>query len=177
MAIGDHLRQARLAKGMSQTTVAAALYVTRQTVSRWEQDQTLPNIYVLQDLSKLYGCSLETLIGKTQPTQPTKRHINWLALFGLIWFNLIVVLAVAGTAIGLLIGLWVIVITFMASPFLAVGADVLFDQTIAWWQLLAALFIGALGGSLVRPAWRITTYTWEAWKHYVRYNRRTIYTY
>lgn len=176
MAIGDYLRQARLAKDMSQTTVAAALYVTRQTVSRWEQDQTLPNIYVLQDLSRLYDCSLETLIGKGQPVQPIKRRINWLALFGLIWFNIVVFLAVAGTAIGLLVGLWVTVVTFIAAPFLTLGAWFIVGNGVVWWHLLLAIFVGALGFSLWQPALHVTMYAWQALKHYVRYNQRTIYT-
>lgn len=39
---------------MTQEQVAQKLFVTRQTVSRWEQDKTLPNVHVLKTLSVLY---------------------------------------------------------------------------------------------------------------------------
>ncbi|HDN2165251.1 TPA: helix-turn-helix transcriptional regulator, partial [Staphylococcus aureus] len=43
--ISNKLKSARLAKELTQSEVAKKLYVTRQTVSRWEQGKTLPNIY------------------------------------------------------------------------------------------------------------------------------------
>lgn len=37
MKFGDHLRQARLQKGVTQRQVADNFYVTRQTISSWEK--------------------------------------------------------------------------------------------------------------------------------------------
>lgn len=63
--ISNKLKSARLAKELTQSEVAKKLYVTRQTVSRWEQGKTLPNIYVIQELSDLYDISLDELVVNT----------------------------------------------------------------------------------------------------------------
>ena len=62
MSIGKSLKQVRENAGFTQEEVASKLFVTRQTISRWEQEQTLPNIYALQELSALYEAPLEALI-------------------------------------------------------------------------------------------------------------------
>ena len=49
--------------GLSQSEVAERLFVTRQAVSRWERGETLPEVETLQALSKLFGVSINTLLG------------------------------------------------------------------------------------------------------------------
>ncbi|MGJ5640039.1 helix-turn-helix transcriptional regulator, partial [Latilactobacillus curvatus] len=44
MSVGNALKEARMNVGVTQEQVAQKLFVTRQTVSRWEQDKTLPNV-------------------------------------------------------------------------------------------------------------------------------------
>ena len=53
----------RTQKGMSQDDLAEKLYVTRQAVSRWENGDTVPNTETLKLLSKLFGVSINTLLG------------------------------------------------------------------------------------------------------------------
>lgn len=48
---------------VTQEQVAQKLLVTRQTVSRWEQDKTLPNVHVLKTLSVLYGTPIDFMSG------------------------------------------------------------------------------------------------------------------
>lgn len=62
MNIGNSLYQARKKKGLSQEEVAAKLGISRQTVSKWESDETLPDIRQSKHLALLYGVSLDTLI-------------------------------------------------------------------------------------------------------------------
>ena len=184
MEIAQRLRAIREAKRLSQETVAKALYVTRQTISRWEQGHTLPNIYALQDLAQLYGCSLAELVGEAHVSQKPavaeeksmRSKMNWPALFGLIWFNLIVALAVVITVFALVLSLWVIVLSFIVAPALVVGGKLLFALAIPWWQLpIAAVFCG-VGVGLWQPAMRLSHYVWEIFVHYLRYNRRSVYS-
>ena len=49
--------------GLSQSEVAERLFVTRQAVSRWERGETLPEVETLQALSRLFGVSINTLLG------------------------------------------------------------------------------------------------------------------
>ena len=45
MNLGNNLFQARKKAGMSQEEVAEKLGVSRQTISKWETDETIPDIY------------------------------------------------------------------------------------------------------------------------------------
>jgi len=49
--------------GLTQDELAAKLYVTRQAVSRWENGETSPSAETLMELSKLFGVSINTLLG------------------------------------------------------------------------------------------------------------------
>ena len=62
----DILLQLRTDKGLSQEALAEQVFVTRQAVSRWETGETTPNTQTLQLLSKLYGVSINTLLGSPQ---------------------------------------------------------------------------------------------------------------
>lgn len=42
--------------------VAEKLGVSRQTISKWETDETLPDIYQTKRLAKLYHLSLDQLV-------------------------------------------------------------------------------------------------------------------
>ncbi|PNZ96803.1 XRE family transcriptional regulator, partial [Staphylococcus massiliensis CCUG 55927] len=89
--LSEKLKSARLAKELTQSEVAKQLYVTRQTLSRWEQGKTLPNIYAIQELSRIYDISLNDLVKNTvfenKESQNVKR-LNFFALFGALVFNI-----------------------------------------------------------------------------------------
>lgn len=53
----------RTRKGLSQDELAEKVFVTRQAVSRWENGETTPNTETLKLLSKLFGVSINTLLG------------------------------------------------------------------------------------------------------------------
>lgn len=62
MSLGNHLFHARKKKGLSQEEVAEKLGISRQTVSKWETDETLPDICQSKRLAVLYGLSLDELV-------------------------------------------------------------------------------------------------------------------
>lgn len=62
MSLGNSLYQARKKSGLSQEIVAEKLGVSRQTISKWETDDTVPDIYQAKKLSKIYNLSLDELI-------------------------------------------------------------------------------------------------------------------
>lgn len=62
MGLGDHLFHARKKRGLSQEEVAEKLGISRQTVSKWETDETLPDICQSKKLAVLYGLSLDELV-------------------------------------------------------------------------------------------------------------------
>lgn len=62
MSLGNNLFQARKKTGLSQEFVAEKLGISRQTVSKWETDETVPDIYQSKKLARLYNLSLDELI-------------------------------------------------------------------------------------------------------------------
>ena len=62
MNLGNSLFQARKKSGLSQEYVAEKLGVSRQTVSKWETDETVPDIRQSKKMAVLYNVSLDELI-------------------------------------------------------------------------------------------------------------------
>ena len=70
MTLGQKLFDMRKKSGLSQEQVAEKLGVTRQTVSKWETDQTTPDFDKIVPISKLYNVSVNELFGEDR--QETK---------------------------------------------------------------------------------------------------------
>ena len=62
MSLGNSLFNARRKSGLSQEEVAEKLGVSRQTISKWELDETLPDIRQSTKLSVLYHVTLDELV-------------------------------------------------------------------------------------------------------------------
>ena len=62
MNLGNILFHARKKCELSQETVAQKLGVSRQTISQWETNETVPDIYQAKKMAKLYRVSLDELI-------------------------------------------------------------------------------------------------------------------
>ena len=62
MSLGEKLLYLRKNAGLSQEEVAEKLSVSRQTVSKWETDQTAPELIKAKLLSELYNVSYDYLI-------------------------------------------------------------------------------------------------------------------
>lgn len=62
MSLGERLLEFRKAKQLSQEEVADNLNVTRQTVSKWETDQSTPDFDKIVPLCELYNVSSEELL-------------------------------------------------------------------------------------------------------------------
>ena len=93
MNLGNSLFNARKKSGLSQEEVAEKLGVSRQTVSKWEQNETVPDIYQSKKLAVIYRMSLDKLIefdfelneiqeiiDKT--SDETTKKINWTKAVG-----------------------------------------------------------------------------------------------
>ncbi|MBE6687507.1 MAG: helix-turn-helix domain-containing protein [Ruminococcaceae bacterium] len=63
METKDIIRELRTKANLSQEELAEKIYVTRQAVSRWENGDTIPGTETLKLLSKLFGISINTLLG------------------------------------------------------------------------------------------------------------------
>lgn len=97
MSTGTVLRQLREAALMTQADLADRVHVTRQAVSRWENDETVPGPDLLVTLSSLFGVSVDALLespviqycqccgmpmepsifGKDKEGNPDPRYCKW----------------------------------------------------------------------------------------------------
>lgn len=84
MTLGERLVKLRNEKCLSQGALAEALGVSRQSVSKWETDASVPELDKLVRLSDLFEISLDELVrGKAGPGEPpvgppqTPEEISW----------------------------------------------------------------------------------------------------
>ena len=62
MEIGRKLKEVRMKANLTQEQVAEELFVSRQTISNWENEKTYPDIISIIKLSDLYSISLDELL-------------------------------------------------------------------------------------------------------------------
>lgn len=66
MELSTILVEERKKKGITQQKVADTLYITRQSLSNWENGKNFPDIPMLVELSKYYDFSLDIIKGDAQ---------------------------------------------------------------------------------------------------------------
>lgn len=72
MSIGQKLTDLRKSKHLSQEEVAGLLGVTRQTISKWETDQSTPDFDKIIPICELYGLSADELLGNINSKEEKK---------------------------------------------------------------------------------------------------------
>ncbi len=132
MNLGERIYALRTGKGLSQEALADALEVSRQSISKWENNAAVPELEKLVKMSALFGVTLDELVtgnrgaptpppasepapAPASPARPAPPHRT--AGVVLLCFGALVILLcflLAGTG-GLLGGL------IFASPFLLCG--------------------------------------------------------
>ena len=131
MSLGTNISRLRAEKHLSQGDLAEALDVSRQSVSKWETDASVPDLDKLVKLSRVFGVSLDELVTGEAPsaeevpprengTPPVQavasgrlpgRKIAGLVLFCMAFLTFLVLTAVGGVLEGLI----------LAMPFLVCG--------------------------------------------------------
>ena len=76
MNLGEKLLNLRKAKNLTQDDVAEKLNVTRQTVSKWETNQSTPDFDKILPLCELYGISPTELLTGKKEEQETANNEN-----------------------------------------------------------------------------------------------------
>lgn len=71
MSIGQRISELRTKKNISQNQLAKTLEVSRQAVSKWENDQTAPDTLNLIRLADLLETDVEYLATGRSSTEPT----------------------------------------------------------------------------------------------------------
>ena len=101
MSLGENIYQHRIARNFSQSDLAEALEVSRQSVSKWENNSAVPDLDRLIKMSRLFEITLDELVfgaphDHTQKNEPEKTEpeikfppIRIVAGIGLLMFGMI----------------------------------------------------------------------------------------
>ena len=65
--LGKRISANRKGLGLTQEQLAEKLGVTAQAVSKWENDQSCPDISILPRLAEVFGISTDALLGRPEP--------------------------------------------------------------------------------------------------------------
>lgn len=78
MTLGEKICTLRTGKGLSQEDLAQRLEVSRQSVSKWETGQSVPDLEKIIKLADLFGVSVDELVRegeRPQPPQPETKVV------------------------------------------------------------------------------------------------------
>ena len=82
MTLGEKILALRTQKEMSQEDLAAALEVSRQSVSKWETDQSVPDLDKIIRLADLFGVTVDQLVRegeRPEPPEPPEPRVVYVA--------------------------------------------------------------------------------------------------
>lgn len=77
MTLGEKIASFRKEKGWSQEELAARLFVTRQAVSKWERDLSIPELDTLKRLASEMDISLVSLLSSNEDHLEEERPLGF----------------------------------------------------------------------------------------------------
>jgi transcriptional regulator with XRE-family HTH domain len=75
-ALGSHISVLRKEQGMTQAELARALGVSQQTVFAYELGDRRVSVLIVAKLAKIFGVSVEELMGLTRAPRPGHRRLS-----------------------------------------------------------------------------------------------------
>ena len=84
MDLGKKILELRKKENFSQEQLAEKMNVTRQTISKWELNETKPDIKQAKELSRLFKISLDELTENDMTTLVMQKVSNTERLAGLV---------------------------------------------------------------------------------------------
>lgn len=125
MELGKQIKMYRLENKLSQEELADRIYVSRQTISNWENDKSYPDINSLVLLSEVFKISLDRLIKgdiETMKDVIQKEEVDKMNYYGRIYTIMLIVTVVSAVPLFMWLGLWALIpwgIVWMVSMYFA----------------------------------------------------------
>lgn len=86
MHIGNNIKRLRKEKNITQEQLATAMNITCAAVSKWEREETYPDITIIQPLAYYFGVTIDELMGYDQ-TQITQKIESILSQYSELYRN------------------------------------------------------------------------------------------
>ena len=112
MELGKQIKKHRQEAHLSQDELANRIYVSRQTISNWENDKSYPDVNSLVLLSEIFQISLDKLIkGDIEVMKDViqKEEIDKMNRYGKIYTIMLIVTAVSAVPLFTWLGVWAFV--------------------------------------------------------------------
>ena len=109
MELGKQIKKHRQEAHLSQEELANRVYVSRQTISNWENDKSYPDVNSLVLLSEIFQISLDKLIkGDIEVMKDViqKEEIEKMNHYGKIYTILLIATVVSAAPLFVWLGLW-----------------------------------------------------------------------
>lgn len=125
MELGKQIKMYRLENKFSQEELANRIYVSRQTISNWENDKSYPDINSLVLLSEVFKVSLDKLIkGDVEIMKDVirKEEVDKMKRYGRIYSIMLIVTVVSVVPLNMWLGVWSFIpwgIIWMVSMYFA----------------------------------------------------------
>lgn len=125
MELGKQIRIYHLETKLSQEELADRIYVSRQTISNWENDKSYPDINSLVLLSEVFKVSLDKLIkGDVDVMKDViqKEEVDKMNHYGKIYTIMLIVTVVSVVPLFMWLGFWAFIpwgIIWMISMYFA----------------------------------------------------------
>lgn len=115
MELGNQIKHYRIEKGLSQEELAERVYVTRQTISNWENNKNYPDINSIVLLSEIFEISIDNLI--KGDLEKMKKEINSEEVKKLNFYSLMMAILMIAAIISLVplikfIGVYAFIVYF-----------------------------------------------------------------
>ena len=112
MELGKQIKKHRQEAQLSQEELAERIYVSRQTISNWENDKSYPDVNSLVLLSETFQISLDKLIkGDIEVMKDViqKEEIEKMNRYGGIYTMMLIASAVSAVPLFMLLGVWALI--------------------------------------------------------------------
>ena len=112
MELGKQIKMYRLENKLSQEELADRIYVSRQTISNWENDKNYPDINSLVLLSEVFKVSLDKLIkGDIEIMKDVikKEEVDKMNRYGKIYTIMLIVTVVSAVPLFMWLGIWALI--------------------------------------------------------------------
>ena len=125
MELGKQIKKHRQEVQLSQEELAERVYVSRQTISNWENDKSYPDVNSLVLLSEIFQISLDNLIkGDIEVMKDViqKEEVDKMNHYGKIYTIMLIVTVVSAVPLFMWLGLWALIpwgIVWMVSMYFA----------------------------------------------------------
>lgn len=133
--IAKNLAYYRKAAGFTQVELAEKINYSDKSVSKWEQGNGIPDVYILVRLAALYGISLNELVGEETPARQEKREKT-------AGLKLLIILLSSG-------------IVWLVATCVFVALQLLKPMGWAWWLIfLYAVMVNAIVLVVYASVWK-----------------------